>query len=115
MTLIYWNDASLNHITPPGHPERVARVEAIKPALQALDGLEWRDAPKAERAEILRCHPESYLDRIEAASPEHGYSSKRPSSPMAFTISRARSSATRNSSTSRARSKSWPRRVLSDL
>ncbi len=73
MTLIYWNDASLNHITPPGHPERVARVEAIKPALQQLDGLTWRDAPKAGREDVLRCHPESYFDRIEAAVPKSGY------------------------------------------
>ena len=73
MTLIYWNDSSLNHVTPPGHPERVARVQAIKPALEALDGLEWRDAPKAAREEVLRCHPESYLDRIEAAVPARDY------------------------------------------
>lgn len=73
MTLIYWNDASLNHVTPPGHPERVARVEAIKPALQAMDGLEWRDAPKADRSEVLRCHPERYLERIEAAVPTNDY------------------------------------------
>ena len=73
MTLIYWNDASLNHVTPPGHPERVARVEAIKPALEALDGLEWRDAPKGTREDVFRCHPGAYFDRVEAAVPEQGY------------------------------------------
>ena len=26
----------------------------------------WRGAPVADRAEVLRCHPESYLERIEA-------------------------------------------------
>ena len=73
MTLIYWNDAALTHITPPGHPERVERAEAIKPALQALDGLIWRDAPRGTRDEVLRCHPESYFDRIEAAVPDAGF------------------------------------------
>ncbi|MEM8801572.1 MAG: histone deacetylase family protein [Pseudomonadota bacterium] len=73
MTLIYWNDAALGHVTPPGHPERVARVEAIKPALEALDGLEWRDAPKGSREDVLRCHPAAYFDRIEAALPAQSY------------------------------------------
>ena len=75
MTLIYWHDAALRHVTPPGHPERVARVEALKPALEALDGLEWREAPVANRSEVLRCHPEEYLARIEAAIPNDGYRS----------------------------------------
>ena len=73
MTLIFWNDAALNHVTPPGHPERVARAEAVKAALGKMDGLEWRDAPLADRAEVLRCHPESYLARIEAAVPGSSY------------------------------------------
>lgn len=73
MTLIYWNDASLRHVTPPGHPERVARVEAIKPALEALDGLEWRDAPMGSREDVLRCHPGDYFDRVEAAVPAESY------------------------------------------
>ena len=73
MTLIYWNDAALNHVTPPGHPERVERAKAVKAALQDIDGLEWRDATLADRAEVLRCHPASYYDRIEAAVPSESY------------------------------------------
>lgn len=73
MTLIYWNDAALNHVTPPGHPERVARAEAVKAVLSEMDGLEWRDAPQAEREEVLRCHPEAYVARIEAAVPTQSY------------------------------------------
>lgn len=73
MTLIYWNDAALNHVTPPGHPEQVARAVAVKAALQGMDGLNWRDAPVADRTEVLRCHPESYLARIEAAVPAQSY------------------------------------------
>jgi acetoin utilization deacetylase AcuC-like enzyme len=75
MTLVYWHDAALHHITPPGHPEQVARAQAIKPALQALDGLTWREAPLADRSEALRCHPETYVARIEAAIPSESYAS----------------------------------------
>ena len=73
MTLIFSHDAALSHVTPPGHPERVARIEAVWSALRQLDGLDWREAPLADRAEVLRCHPESYLERIEAAIPEQSY------------------------------------------
>lgn len=73
MTLIYTHDAALRHVTPPGHPEQVARIEAILPALKKLEGLEWREAPVAERAEVLRCHPETYVAWIEAAAPASGY------------------------------------------
>ena len=69
MTLIFSHDAALSHVTPPGHPERVARVESVWAALRAIDGLDWREAPLADRAEVLRCHPESYLDRVVAAIP----------------------------------------------
>ena len=73
MTLIYKHDAALFHVTPPGHPERVARVEAVWAALQEIEGLTWREAPKAKRSEVLRCHPEDYLERVEAAIPDEGY------------------------------------------
>ena len=73
MTLVYSHDAALHHITPPGHPERVARAEAVWAALRRLDGLDWREAPLANRTEVLRCHPQAYLDRIEAAVPAEGY------------------------------------------
>ncbi|MEM7720161.1 MAG: histone deacetylase family protein [Pseudomonadota bacterium] len=75
MTLIYTDDAALTHVTPPGHPERVARIEALIPALKALDGVTWRDAPVGAREDVLRCHPEHYIARIEAAIPAHSYAS----------------------------------------
>jgi acetoin utilization deacetylase AcuC-like enzyme len=73
MTLIFSHDAALAHVTPPGHPERVARAEAVWAALRQIDGLDWREAPLADRTEVLRCHPESYLERIEAAIPDQSY------------------------------------------
>ncbi|MXQ08361.1 histone deacetylase family protein [Alphaproteobacteria bacterium GH1-50] len=75
MTILYEHDAALSHVTPPGHPERVDRIKAIRSALSAsaFDALDRREAPVADRAEVLRCHPERYVARIEAAIPESGY------------------------------------------
>ncbi|NNL36045.1 MAG: histone deacetylase family protein [Silicimonas sp.] len=72
-TLVFNHSAALNHVTPPGHPERVARIEAVTAALREIDGLDWLEAPLADRSEVLRCHPADYFDRIEAAIPERDY------------------------------------------
>jgi len=64
-------DACHRHLTPPGHPERVARLEAVAAGLQPL-GLLRRDAPPAPMDEILRCHPQHYIDRLLSALPAEG-------------------------------------------
>ncbi len=76
-TALITHPAALNHVTPPGHPERVARYEAIMAALgeARFDGLDRRAAPICDRDEILRCHPEAYVAAVEAAIPESGYRS----------------------------------------
>ncbi|MDJ0629795.1 MAG: histone deacetylase family protein [Rhodobacter sp.] len=67
--------ASLAHVTPPGHPERVARYEAIMTALGVarFDALDRQEAPLCDRADILRCHPEAYVAAIEGAIPDEGF------------------------------------------
>jgi acetoin utilization deacetylase AcuC-like enzyme len=60
-------------MTPPGHPERVARIEAVERSLAGLDGLDRRSAPRAAVDEVLRCHSAVHLARIEAALPEAGF------------------------------------------
>ena len=67
----------LGHVTPPGHPERVARLEAILKALEApqFAALRRVEAPLADAADILRCHPQRYIDRIAAAEPARGWAS----------------------------------------
>ncbi len=64
----------LNHVTPAGHPESVARLEAVEAALAApaFDALVRHAAPLAPESELLRCHPASYLERVRAAVPESG-------------------------------------------
>jgi acetoin utilization deacetylase AcuC-like enzyme len=73
-TAFYTHSDGLSHVTPAGHPERVARLETVIDTLSApeFDALDRREAPIAAEAEILRCHPESYLNRIRAAEPARG-------------------------------------------
>jgi acetoin utilization deacetylase AcuC-like enzyme len=74
-TLFLTHEAGLDHVTPPGHPERVERLEAVQKALDAAEfaGLVRRDAPPASDADLLRAHSQSYLDRIRAAVPDDGW------------------------------------------
>ncbi len=71
MTLLYTHPDANRHRTPPGHPEQVARIAAVETALAPL-GLTRRDSPLADPADLLRCHPQSYLQRIAAAEPTSG-------------------------------------------
>ena len=61
----------LTHVTPPGHPERVARLEHVLHALEGLD-LTRVTAPPAEDGDLLRCHPQRYIDKIAASLPGEG-------------------------------------------
>ncbi|MEM6577655.1 MAG: histone deacetylase family protein [Pseudomonadota bacterium] len=71
-TALFTHDAGLRHVTPPGHPEQVARLEHILPALEGKD-LRREDAPEAQDADIELCHPASYVAQIRQAAPEEGY------------------------------------------
>ncbi len=62
----------LDHVTPDGHPERVARLEHILHALEALD-LDRRTAPMVADDDLLRVHPEDYIRDIRAARPAEGF------------------------------------------
>lgn len=74
-TALFTHASGLNHVTPPGHPERVARLEAIAEALSGpdFDALDRREAPLAADAEVLRCHPAAYLEALREASPDEDY------------------------------------------
>ncbi|MEZ5750608.1 MAG: histone deacetylase family protein [Paracoccaceae bacterium] len=73
-TAFFTDPACLNHVTPDGHPERVARLRAILAALDApaFAALDRRSAPRAAESELLRCHPQEYVDTIRAAIPASG-------------------------------------------
>lgn len=70
-TAYYWHDDCRRHVTPQGHPERVARLGAVADALQGL-ALDRRAAPVGDIADIARVHPQRYIDTIRAAIPETG-------------------------------------------
>jgi acetoin utilization deacetylase AcuC-like enzyme len=73
-TLLLTHSACLQHLTPPGHPERPDRLRAIEAALEAeaFHDLMRAEAPRAEAAAITRVHPAAYLEAIEEASPAEG-------------------------------------------
>ena len=73
-TAFFTDPACLTHVTPDGHPERIDRLKAILAALEApaFDTLDRRPSDPAPEAELLRCHPQSYVDEIRAAIPAEG-------------------------------------------
>ncbi len=75
MTVLFSHSDCLEHETPTGHPEQVARLVAIDSALNraAFDDLIRIDAPMAADADILRCHPATYLERVKKTDPTEGW------------------------------------------
>lgn len=61
----------LNHVTPDGHPERVARLEHVLNALEPLD-LNRVTAPLAAEDDVLRVHPAGYLADLRRSLPAQG-------------------------------------------
>jgi len=73
MTIVYTSDTFDGHVTPPGHPERVERLQALRAALMGVADLDYREAPLGAEADIGRCHPQHYIDRVQAAIPSDGW------------------------------------------
>ena len=71
MTLLFAHPAANRHRTPAGHPERVERVAAVERGLSGLT-LTRRESALATDADLLRCHPQAYLDRVRRAEPLSG-------------------------------------------
>lgn len=71
-TALITHPACLEHVTPNGHPEQVARLEYILKALDDLDVLRLK-APLASDDDITRCHPATYLTDLRSALPTTGF------------------------------------------
>ena len=71
----------LGHVTPPGHPEQVARLEAVLSALDGMDLIRVK-APLVAEDDLLRCHPRSYLNDLKRASPTSGWWALDPDTYM---------------------------------
>ena len=70
-TLVLSHEAGLGHVTPEGHPEQVARLEHVLHALRQAD-VTVETAPDGAREDVLLCHPERYVARLESERPERG-------------------------------------------
>ena len=78
MATAYFSHADFaGHLTPEGHPERVARMAAVARGLAGMD-LDRREAPLGTEADVLRCHPARHLERVRAAVPEAGLAQLDP-------------------------------------
>ncbi|MGB6116713.1 MAG: histone deacetylase family protein [Mesorhizobium sp.] len=75
-TRLYTHPIYLEHLTPPGHPERPDRLRAIEKILshEIFDPLDRVQAPMGDAATIELAHPASYRGRIVQAIPEEGLS-----------------------------------------
>ena len=74
MTLFITHSACLEHLTPPGHPERPDRLRAIERVIEQekFMFLLREQYPKAELEVIALCHPWEYIERIRRAMPQIG-------------------------------------------
>lgn len=73
-TALYTHPSSLEHDTGAGHPERIARIEAVN---EALAGESWsalirHDAPLATSYQLKRVHDGGYVDLVLDNIPEDG-------------------------------------------
>lgn len=73
-TLLFTHPSSLDHLTPPGHPERVDRIKAINQVFASphFKDLERREAPLGRDEDILRAHAFEHLQHVRAMAPEEG-------------------------------------------
>ncbi|MBC6981114.1 histone deacetylase family protein [Caulobacter sp. 17J80-11] len=75
MTLAYYTHPDmLEHRMGTGHPESPERLLAVTGALDAAAGLKLdrRETPEAALADLARVHPQAYVERMLAASPQSG-------------------------------------------
>jgi len=74
-TLLLHHPAFLDHLVPPGHPERPDRLRALHDALddEAFAALVREVAPLADPAAVAMVHPERFVEAIRKAIPKTGF------------------------------------------
>jgi len=74
-TSLFTHSACLDHDTGLGHPECPERLKAVLSALEAEEFhfLDRREAPLAERAQLIRVHQAEYVDHVLASVPAEGH------------------------------------------
>jgi acetoin utilization deacetylase AcuC-like enzyme len=73
-TLLLSHPASLDHLTPPGHPERPDRIRAVSQVLgqDRFKALVRDKAPEGSLDSVLLCHNEHYVDELRHIAPKEG-------------------------------------------
>lgn len=63
--LVFTHDDCLAHDPVPGHPERPARLEAVRRGLDQLDACSLAEASPVARAQLERVHASAWLDELD--------------------------------------------------
>src|ERR1700710_2925209 len=73
-TLLLTHRASLDHLTPPGHPERPDRIRAIDQVLgeNRFEKLVREEAPEGTLDLVRLCHDEHYVEELRRIAPDKG-------------------------------------------
>ncbi|MEA2882783.1 MAG: hypothetical protein QOH32_2039 [Bradyrhizobium sp.] len=73
-TLLVSHPASLDHLTPPGHPERPDRMRAVAQVLgeTRFDKLVREEAPEGSLDLVKLCHDERYVEELRRIAPDKG-------------------------------------------
>jgi acetoin utilization deacetylase AcuC-like enzyme len=79
-TALYTHASSAGHDTGAGHPERIARIEAVNAALsgESWSGLVRSEAPLATTEQLKRVHEGGYVDLVLDNIPVDGYTRLDP-------------------------------------
>jgi acetoin utilization deacetylase AcuC-like enzyme len=77
VTRLYSHPIYLEHLTPPGHPERPDRLRAIARVLEdeKFSRLDRIEAPDGDPDTILSVHPASFVEKVRRAIPDAGIKS----------------------------------------
>lgn len=73
-TLLLSHPVCIEHDTGIGHPERPDRLRAINKVLEHefFEGLTREEAPLGTKEHARYCHPQDYIEKVEAAIPANG-------------------------------------------
>jgi acetoin utilization deacetylase AcuC-like enzyme len=73
-TLLLSHPACLDHLTPPGHPERPDRLRAVNQILAEprFDPLVRVEAPEGSLDDVTLCHSEAYVTELRSVAPSSG-------------------------------------------
>jgi acetoin utilization deacetylase AcuC-like enzyme len=73
-TLLLSHPASLQHATPPGHPERAERIRAVQQVLSQarFAPLVRGEAPQGSLDQVTLCHQEDYVSELRHVAPSSG-------------------------------------------